>query len=745
MNNLVEQQTEWIINNILVNKGWIVDNNANKNVFFQSPPFEEQKAKLNGKRPDYILYQTGTKTPIAIIEAKKGGENLDKALDQATEYANLLGCKVVFAINNTYCITKFVPNGKELILNRNEVTKLLTEHEILTFIEKNSNDVCTIPEEILIGRDKLISVFKNLNDVLRSEGLRAGMERFSEFANILFLKLISENGRKPWWNNIKKQSNEDLLGYINKIVIDEVQKEYGGEVFLPLQIANPINLRTVIDKLDPIALTNIDFDVKGEAFEHFLEQTTSTENDLGEYFTPRHIVKFIVNLVDPKFKETVYDPFCGTGGFLTESFKYIKDNTIIKTPEDEELLKEKTIYGREITLNARIAKMNMILQGDGHSGIEKTDSLAKPVEGLYDIVITNMPFSLPTTHSNLYENSLAKNNGDSVCVLHCFKSLKVGGRMALVVPEGFLFRKDSAKVREFLLKHSKLQAVISLPQGAFLPYTAVKTDVLYFINAHLPNNQKEYWYFDTKNIGFTLDNKRKKINGESDLRKIEKSELMKVDKKPELRENLLALGFEPVLIEKIKKNYYNLIGTFYRETKRISSQKIISIAELCNNNYIVIEKGKTITKEKTLKGNIPVIAAGKTSPYCHNKSNYNNNIITISASGAHAGYVWYHNYPIWASDCNVIYSINENIILTQYLYYILSSMQNEIYQFQHGAGQPHVYSDDIKTLQIPLLSIQEQHDIVNNIQKIELSINDFEKNIENLKNNIGETISDLWK
>jgi restriction endonuclease S subunit len=72
-------------------------------------------------------------------------------------------------------------------------------------------------------------------------------------------------------------------------------------------------------------------------------------------------------------------------------------------------------------------------------------------------------------------------------------------------------------------------------------------------------------------------------------------------------------------------------------------------------------------------------------------------------------------------------------------------MQNEIYQFQHGAGQPHVYSDDIKTLQIPLLSIQEQHDIVNNIQKIELSINDFEKNIENLKNNIGETISDLWK
>lgn len=80
--------------------------------------------------------------------------------------------------------------------------------------------------------------------------------------------------------------------------------------------------------------------------------------------------------------------------------------------------------------------------------------------------------------------------------------------MALVVPEGFLFRKDIAKVRELLLTKCKLQSVISLPQGTLLPYTCVKTDVLYFTNAHEPNNQKSYWYFEVKNIGYTLDNQR---------------------------------------------------------------------------------------------------------------------------------------------------------------------------------------------------------------------------------------------
>ena len=118
-------------------------------------------------------------------------------------------------MNGAYCETRFVPNNKGLILNGEEVRELLKEREALEFLNANSNEAWTIPQEVKVSRDELTSQFRNLNDVLRSEGLRAGIERFSEFANILFLKLLSEDSQKSWWNSIKSQSNDDIVGHIN--------------------------------------------------------------------------------------------------------------------------------------------------------------------------------------------------------------------------------------------------------------------------------------------------------------------------------------------------------------------------------------------------------------------------------------------------------------------------------------------------------------------------------------------------
>ncbi len=450
----------------------------------------------------------------------------------------------------------------------------------------------------------MISIFKNLNNILRSEGLRAGIERFSEFANILFLKLLSENNEKSWWNTIKAQSNEDIIGYINGYVIEQIKNKYGGDVFTPISIGNPQTPRHIIDAIDPLILSTIDTDIKGDAFEYFLEKTTSTENDLGEYFTPRNVVKTIINLIDPKFKETIYDPFCGTGGFLTEAFNYIKENNIINTNEDLEKLKYRTLYGRELTKTARIAKMNMILHGDGHSVIQQINSLENPdyIEQStnrltkFDIIITNMPFSQTITKQTikngktitenhiapLYYNGIAKNNGDAACVLHCLQNLKEGGRMALVVPEGFLFRKDIAKVRQFLLSKARLQAVISLPQGTFLPYTGVKTDILYFTDAHNPNRQKDYWFYEAKNIGVTLDNKKRKMTGINDFNKIDASDITQIDKNPDLKANMLELGFEIIDLEKVKNNSYNLVGNGYREIAENKKSTIVELLEICH-------------------------------------------------------------------------------------------------------------------------------------------------------------------
>ncbi len=604
---LAEQQTEWIISNNLVNKAWVVDGeNKLKNVYFQKPKTAEQRNKLQGKKPDYILYQTGSDQIIAIIEAKKYGSNLEVALKQATEYAKLLDCPLIFATNGAYCETRFVASDKELILNGEEVRELLREKEILAFLEANNNEAWTIPLEVKLSREKLISIFKNLNDVLRAEGIRAGIERFSEFANILFLKLLSENDSKSWWHSIKGQANDDIIGYINSHVMGQIQAKYGGDVFTPISIKNPSTLRHIIDAIDPLILSTIDSDIKGDAFEYFLEKTTSTENDLGEYFTPRNIVRTIINIIEPKFGETIYDPFCGTGGFLTESFNYIKENTIIKNPEELTTLKHHTLYGREITTTARIAKMNMILHGDGHSGVQQLHSLENPdyyvnqatKESIkFDVIVTNIPFSQDITKkimqngktvkenhiAPLYYSGLAKNNGDAICVLHALRNLKEGGRMALVVPEGFLFRKTLANVRQFLLSKAKLQAVISLPQGVFLPYTGVKTDILYFTDAHKANNQKEYWFYEVANIGFTLDNHKRKIKGINDLDKIESSDINRIDKKPQLQDKMLELGFELVNMEKVKNNHYSLVGKIYRKEKSYNGEwKMVKLGEVCD-------------------------------------------------------------------------------------------------------------------------------------------------------------------
>lgn len=131
-----------------------------------------------------------------------------------------------------------------------------------------------------------------------------------------------------------------------------------------------------------------------------------------------------------------------------------------------------------------------------------------------------------------------------------------------------------------------------------------------------------------------------------------------------------------------------------------------------------IVKGNALSSSEVEDGNIPVIAGGQTSPYCHNQSNYDGNVITVSSSGAYAGYVWYHDYPIFATDCCVIFSKNESCYLTKYLFEVLKLQQDAIYRLQTGAAQPHVYAVDLQMLNVPVISIEKQQEIVDYIANI---------------------------
>ena len=155
------------------------------------------------------------------------------------------------------------------------------------------------------------------------------------------------------------------------------------------------------------------------------------------------------------------------------------------------------------------------------------------------------------------------------------------------------------------------------------------------------------------------------------------------------------------------------------------------ILEFVNNNIIKIEKGKSITKSKIEEGDIPVIAGGKTPPYYHNKYNYNFPCITISASGS-AGYVWFHDYKIWASDCHVIYTDNKRYNI-KFLYHYLKNIQDLIYYLQVGGVQKHVYAKDLIKLNIPNITIEEQEKIGGYLSLLDTEIDNLKKQKELIK------------
>jgi len=141
-----------------------------------------------------------------------------------------------------------------------------------------------------------------------------------------------------------------------------------------------------------------------------------------------------------------------------------------------------------------------------------------------------------------------------------------------------------------------------------------------------------------------------------------------------------------------------------------------------------IFKGQSITKSKVIDGIYPVIAGGQTSPYNSNVYNYEKNIITISASGAYAGYVWYHDYNIFASDCSIVKS--KDNVLPKYLFEILKLKQKEIYKLQHGSAQPHIYPKDIKSIKIPLPPLSIQNEIASHIQSLRDEAKELKKEVK---------------
>lgn len=787
----LETDTRILIDRALSNLGWNLEG-KDKNVFLEQPRSEEERKKLGGKRPDYVLYSKESDKPLIIIEAKKKGVRLDAALEQGIDYAKAIDAPLVFATDGIFCKAFHIGANKPPILNGEEVDEFIREALALRYL--TSYEVNTVSPKVQYDRKELIRIFDEANNMLRGEGLRAGIERFGEFANILFLKLVSESeqikkerGEKTSfedacrWDVIKNIPTTARIDYINKTVYEKLNKLYNTDIFTPLQIKDDSILKEIMDKLDPLTLTDVDSDVKGDAFEYFLKASTATKNDLGEYFTPRHIVKTMVRLVNPQIGEKIYDPFCGTGGFLIESFRYIFNN-MARTSSNIATLKENTVYGNEITNTARITKMNMILAGDGHSNIEMKDSLANPVDGSstytdkdgkthhngYDIVLANMPYSQKTKHGGLYD--LPSVNGDSICVQHCMKainSMAENGRMALVVPEGFLFRKDLAKTREYLLENCQLQSIISLPQGVFLPYTGVKTDIIYAtkVNQKIKKSEKrkDFWYFDVKSDGYTLDNHRRKLDTSSDLSQYE--EFRKLDS--DQSEDMMKVGFEVIPLDKVRKNSFVLVGGRYREASISlpNGQEVIRLNEVAKfvRGIAFPKSAQSVNPSKDDLGVITTRAAQAdgidTTKIMYVDKSYiktdklvkqGDILISLANSLNLVGRVTFVDKDYGKISFGAFMGLiraDETKILPKYLYNILQSNNAKDYFKSVAKTTTNISNltfEDLGDISIPILSISEQEKIVALIDNYQKTIDEAKLQIEKSAMDIQKQLDSIW-
>lgn len=198
----LEADTRLLIDTALTNLGWKLDG-KDKNVFVEQPKTETERKLLGGKRPDYVLYSNESDRPLIVIEAKKKGTRLDAAMEQGISYARKINAPLVFATDGVFCKAYHTNANRPPILNGEEIDEFIRETLALRYL--NTYEVNTVSPKVQYDRKELIRIFDEANNMLRGEGLRAGIERFGEFANILFLKLISES------EQIKRESGIKTL------------------------------------------------------------------------------------------------------------------------------------------------------------------------------------------------------------------------------------------------------------------------------------------------------------------------------------------------------------------------------------------------------------------------------------------------------------------------------------------------------------------------------------------------------
>lgn len=399
-------------------------------------------------------------------------------------------------------------------------------------------------------------------DIIWTGGITSPITVLEQITYLLFMKLLDDNQRKSEatanafsvkLNNPVFKEGECVISEVPRVVCDynnlrwNVFHNFAPEAMLSniqnnvfpfiKQIGDGRNtafskymknavfliptadvLVAVVDHIDSMDLNNKD--IMGDVYEYLLGKIASAGEN-GQFRTPRHIIKMIVDLMQPKLTDRILDPAMGSAGFLVESAQYISEKhkkELMRTDNASHYKTEMfTGYDTDQSM-LRIGAMNMMLHGVDEPKISYLDSLSAKNEerNKYTLIMANPPFT-----GSVFENSispdltaLCKTKKTELLFLTLFtKMLTTGGRCASIVPDGVLFGSSKAHkaIRKELVENQKLEAVISMPSGVFKPYAGVSTAILIFTKTNSGGTNK-VWFYDMKADGFSLDDKRSPLD-----------------------------------------------------------------------------------------------------------------------------------------------------------------------------------------------------------------------------------------
>ena len=437
------------------------------------------------------------------------------------------------------------------------------------------------------------TTIKSIQDIMRKDvGVDGDAQRLSQLVWMLFLKifddretqweLLNDNYKSPlpdkyrwrnWASDPEGLTGESLKDFIDSELFPSLQNLEQNKNDQRAYVVRSVFedaynymksgqlLRQVLNKIQD----SVDFNkaqerhLFGDMYEQLLRDLQAAGN-AGEFYTPRAITEFMVSMINPKLGEKVMDPACGTGGFLTSTIEHIRKD-YVKTVEDENILQASILGVEKKPMPHLLCITNMILHGiDVPSNIKHDNTLARPLiswekNERVDVVITNPPFGgneEDGVETNFPTSFRTKETADLFLIL-ILQILKLGGRAALVLPDGFLSGDGvKARIKQKLLEDCNLHTIIRLPNSVFAPYTGIKTNLLFFDKG---SPTKNIWFYEQKlpdNIKAYNKTKPMKIDDLKDL----------IDWWGSSKDNYASrktnLNAWSVSIEDIKNNNYNL-------------------------------------------------------------------------------------------------------------------------------------------------------------------------------------------